>query len=374
MFALGGNFLRRARATNVLIENFLPKLRYLVSIDWRWNTSAMYADLVLPACSWYEKTSTFLMGMPVQPFVHVVNQASEPLYDSMGEWKMFCLLARKIEERASARGIDTYKGANGAELRFAGLEDKVTFGGLYAEDDEEGIARDAFLNASNVEEIDWEEFKERGIASYTGVGTGMRSIGNTCDIVPGEPVVPLTWHTERKDPYPTLTRRIQFLIDHELFRELGEDLPVHKAPPAAGGDYPLLITGGHARWSIHSDQVDETLMLQLQRGQPLMFMSAGDAASRAVQDGETVEVVNDLASFLIQVAVSPAVRPGQVIIYHSWENYQFQDWRHFKSVMPTPLNPIELAGDYFQIRPVTMSNYPGFSDRGTRVEVRRVKG
>lgn len=371
MFALGGNFLRRARCTNTLIETFLPKLRLLVSIDWRWNSSALYADLVLPACSWYEKTSTFLMGMPVQPFVHMVNQATEPLYDSMGEWKMFCLLARKVEERASERGIPSYKDANGVEHRFAGLEEKVTFGGLYSEDDEEGIARDAFLNASNVEQIDWEEFKERGIARYTGVGTGMRSIGNTCDIVPGEPVVPLTWHTERKDPYPTLTRRIQFLIDHELFRELGEDLPVHKDPPPAGGNYPLKLTGGHARWSIHSDQVDETLLLQLQRGGPLMFMSAKDALSREIRDGDTVEVSNDVASFQVQVAVSPAVRPGQVIIYHAWENYQFKGWRHFKSVMASPMNPVELAGDYFQIRPITMSNYPGFSDRGTRVEVRR---
>ncbi|MEK7334038.1 MAG: molybdopterin-dependent oxidoreductase [Candidatus Binatota bacterium] len=371
MFALGGNFLRRARCTNTLIETFLPKLRLLVSIDWRWNSSALYADLVLPACSWYEKTSTFLMGMPVQPFVHMVNQATEPLYDSMGEWKMFCLLARKVEERASERGIPSYKDANGVEHRFAGLEEKVTFGGLYSEDDEEGIARDAFLNASNVEQIDWEEFKERGIARYTGVGTGMRSIGNTCDIVPGEPVVPLTWHTERKDPYPTLTRRIQFLIDHELFRELGEDLPVHKDPPPAGGNYPLKLTGGHARWSIHSDQVDETLLLQLQRGGPLMFMSAKDALSRGIRDGDTVEVSNDVASFQVQAAVSPAVRPGQVIIYHAWENYQFEEWRHFKSVMASPMNPVELAGDYFQIRPITMSNYPGFSDRGTRVEVRR---
>ncbi len=372
MFALGGNFLRRSRATNVLIEKFLPKLRFLVSIDWRWNATAMYADLVLPACSWYEKTSTFLMGMPVQPFVHVVNQATAPLYDSMSEWKMFCLLARKIEERAAERGIDSYKNASGVEHRFAGLEDKVTFGGLYNEDDEEGIARDAFLNASNVEQLDWEEFKERGIAAYTGVGTGMRSIGNTCDIVPGETVVPLTWHTERKDPYPTLTRRIQFLIDHELFRELGEDLPVHKDPPTAGGNYPLKITGGHARWSIHSDQIDESLLLQLQRGGPLMFLSAQDARARGIQDGDTVEVTNDVASFRVQAGVSAAVRPGQAIIYHAWENYQFDGWRHFKSVMASPMNPIELAGDYFQIRPVTMSNYPGFSDRGTRVEVKRL--
>jgi len=84
-----------------------------------------------------------------------------------------------------------------------------------------------------------------------------------------------------------------------------------------------------------------------------------------------VEVFNDVSSFEIGAIVAPAVRPGQVVIYHNWVNYQFPGWRHFKSVMPSPLNPVELAGDYGHIRPITMSNYPGFSDRGTRVDVRK---
>ena len=71
--------------------------------------------------------------------------------------------------------------------------------------------------------------------------------------------------------------------------------------------------------------------------------------------------------------VSPAVRPGQAIVYHSWENFQFPGWRHFKSVMASPMNPIELVGGYFHIRPITMNCYPGFSDRGTRVEALPVK-
>jgi nitrate reductase alpha subunit len=112
-------------------------------------------------------------------------------------------------------------------------------------------------------------------------------------------------------------------------------------------------------------------LLQLQRGGPVLFISTKDALPRGIKDGDIVEVSNDVASFRVQVAVSPAVRPGQVIIYHAWENYQFDGRHHFKSVMASPMNPVELAGDYFQIRPVTMSNYPGFSDRDTRVELRR---
>ena len=81
-----------------------------------------------------------------------------------------------------------------------------------------------------------------------------------------------------------------------------------------------------------------------------------------------------MGRFDVQAAVSPAVRPGQVIIYHDWENFQFPGKRHFKSVTPSPLNPIELVGNYFHIRPRMVPLYacsPGATDRGVRVEVRR---
>jgi nitrate reductase alpha subunit len=46
--------------------------------------------------------------------------------------------------------------------------------------------------------------------------------------------------------------RQQFLIDHPWYVEAGEALPVHKEPPKAGGDFPIRLTGGHTRWSIHA--------------------------------------------------------------------------------------------------------------------------
>ncbi len=51
------------------------------------------------------------------------------------------------------------------------------------------------------------------------------------DIKPDETHAAFRWHTEKKVPYPTLTRRAQFYIDHEWFLEAGEDLPCHKDNP-----------------------------------------------------------------------------------------------------------------------------------------------
>jgi len=373
LFALGGNFLRRVRASEVLVKHLLPKLRLLVDVDWRWNSSALHSDLVLPVSSWYERTATLMFGRGPVPFAHVNERAAEPQHESKSEWALFVLLARKVEERARQRGIAGYVDRNGVERRFAGLEEKITAQGSYTEDDEEGVARDTFLNARNVEQMDWQDFKERGFSRFNAIGTALRGIGHATEVTPGESIVPLTWHVGvQKQPYPTLTRRIQFYIDHELYLELGEAMPTYKDPPKAGGNYPLQMTGGHARWSLHSNWVDDTLLLQLQRGEPVMFMSDEDARRRGIQDGDMVEVYNDVGRFQIQSVVTSRMRPGQVAVLHAWENYQFPGQCHFKNVQPAPLNPIELAGGYFQLRPIAIHSQPGQSDRDTRVEVRHL--
>jgi DMSO reductase family type II enzyme molybdopterin subunit len=372
LFQVGGNVFRRGRATNQLLSRLLPKLKLIVTVDWRMSATGLYSDYILPACGWYERTSNFMLGCTQSRFMQVVDKATEPLYESRSEWSIFVHLAKNLVARAGKRGVSGYIDRHGKERRLDKLEEQVTCGGVYAEDDEEGLARDSFVNSTNREEITWEEFKERGIAAYTGLGTAVRSIGNACDMKAGEPFVPLTWHTEKKEPYPTLTRRIQFYIDHQWYLELDEHLPTHKDCPKAGGNYPLQITGGHARWSMHSDWVDDAIILGLQRGEPVAFFSPKDADSRQIRDGDFVELYNDVADCRILVAVSAAVRPGQVIIYHAWENYQFDGWRHFKSIMPAPPNPIEFVGGYGHLRPDTVTLSPGPSDRGTRVEARRV--
>ena len=55
---------------------------------------------------------------------------------------------------------------------------------------------------------------------------------------PDDTITPLVDHVFDKKPYPTLSRRIQFYLDQELYVEMGEQLPTHKDPPTAGGDYP----------------------------------------------------------------------------------------------------------------------------------------
>jgi DMSO reductase family type II enzyme molybdopterin subunit len=371
LFSVGGNTFRRARGYHRLIEHMLPKLDLLVTVELRMSNTARYSDYVLPAAGYYEKDD-ITWSSALAPFCHPTTRAVEPVGDSKTDWEFHCLLLKKIQELAIARGISGYTDRHGEERRLDECYDDFTFQGRFTEDNPEDLLQEMLELSTNLNGIGWEELKQKGFERFTGVGTGVVHIGTSGDIEPDETIVSNSWHVQKKVPWPTLTRRLQFYIDHPFHQELGEVLPVHKDNPPIGGDYPLQMTSGHNRWSIHAAWRDHKQLLQLQRGEPVIFVSSGDAGKRGIRDGDRVRVHNDLGAFEIQAVVSPALKPGQVVVYHAWEPFQFKNGDSYQALTPSPLNPIQLAGGYFHLQPMVMMQQPGCSDRGTRVDVEKI--
>ena len=112
--------------------------------------------------------------------------------------------------------------------------------------------------------------------------------------------------------------------------------------------------------------------MRLNRGEPAMVMSPGDLAARGLRDGDLARGRNDIGWFEARVKVSHSVRPGEVILYHAWEPYQFKGHRSHQTILPSPINPIQLAGGYFHLQPYMLTSEPGHNDRGTRLEVEPV--
>jgi DMSO reductase family type II enzyme molybdopterin subunit len=370
LFEVGGNLLRRVRGYDRMVGHLLPKLDLLVTVDWRMSNTARFSDYVLPAAGWYEKDD-ITWGSPITPFSHVTTRAVEPLADSRTDWEFHCLFLKALQTRAVERGISDFTDRAGKRRRLDRVYDEFSFGGRFTEANTEEVLDQMLAVTTNLGEIGWEELKEKGYARYTGLGMQPSQIGHATDIDPHETITANTWQVQKKQPWPTLTRRMQFYIDHPFFIELGEVLPVHKDNPDIGGDYPLHMTGGHNRWSIHASWRDSRDLLNLQRGEPVIFIGAEDARARGIRDGDRVRVFNDVGSFEIHAKVSPTVRPDQVIVYHAWEPYQFRKGRSHQSLIPSPMNPIHLAGGYFQLQPTLLMGEPGCPDRGTRVEVER---
>jgi len=367
MISLVSNPLRRIRSYPLLLKNLWPKLRTVVTIDWRMTSTALHSDYVLPAAAWYERTEHKWVT-PLVPFIHAGEKATS-YYESKSDWEIASRLAQAVDARAAERGIRAFTDRSGRERTFEGLYDRFSSNGELGHTDDDKVARALVEHATNLEGVEWETLKKRGWARFTSVGTSIASIGTATKIAPDDTITPFTDHVFDKKPYPTLSRRIQFYLDQELYLEMGETLPVHKDPPTAGGNYPLMLTGGHTRWSIHSAWRDDKLMLQQQRGEPVMWMNVDDAEARDIRDGDRVRVFNDLDAFEIMVKVAPIARPGQLIVYHAWDNFQFRGQKGFQNLIPTPLNPVELAGGQFHLRPMTICLQPSHTDRDTRVEV-----
>jgi anaerobic selenocysteine-containing dehydrogenase len=371
LFEVGGNLFRRVRGYDKLYDKFLPGLDMLVTVDWRMSNTALLSDYLLPAASWYEKDD-IVWATPIAPFANVLTRAVDPIAEAKSDWEFHALLLKTIQARAQERGELTFEDRAKEERRLDTVYDEFSFGRRFTEENTEEFLREILELNTNLGETTWDVLKEKGFERYTELGMALPHIGSATDIEPDETITANTWHTRDKMPWPTLTRRLQFYIDHELYMELGEEFPVHKDNPPIGGNYPLQLTSGHTRWSIHSIWQDEKHMMRLQRGEPTMVMNPDDLVARGLRDGDLARARNDIGSFEARVKVSPSVRPGQVILYHGGEPYQFKGHRSHQTILPAPLNPIQFAGGYFHLQPYMLTGEPGQNDRGTRLEVELV--
>lgn len=75
------------------------KLDLMVTLELRMSTSAMYADIALPAAGWYEMHD--LSTTDMHPFIHPFNPAIDPPWEARTNWEQFKTIAEKFSELAS---------------------------------------------------------------------------------------------------------------------------------------------------------------------------------------------------------------------------------------------------------------------------------
>jgi anaerobic selenocysteine-containing dehydrogenase len=373
-FECGGDALRRTRGgQNMLLKHLWPNLKKVVFIDWRMNTTGMFADVLLPAATHAEKINFHFSTTHMNQMVFN-DKSVEPAGEAKSEPQIFRLLTKKIEERAKARGFTEYVDGRGVPRRLDNLYDRYTLNGYFDED--EKIAsewvEDGAIDGTLPEGTTLETLRQKGHIRFQNWGIQPMAVNQGSDLKANEVHTPLRHHTEKKLPYPTLTRRAQFYIDHDWFLEADEELPTHKDAPKMGGDYPFVLTSGHNRQSIHAANIINRIMQQTNQSRPFMFMNVDDAAQRGIGDGDEVRAYNDMGEFRIWVKPSPAVRPGQVIVYNGFEPFQFKGWKDPSNAEPGMVKWLHLAGGYGHLRFRSMCWQPVPIDRLVRLEVERV--
>jgi hypothetical protein len=61
-------------------------------------------------------------------------------------------------------------------------------------------------------------------------------------------------------------------------------------------------------------------------------------------------------------------------MYHAWEHFQFRGKGDMNSVVPSPINPVELAGGHPHLNAGVLLGQASVFDRDTRIEIERLAG
>lgn len=362
----GGNMLRRTRGGHTALWDTLwPKLKMIVSIDFRLNFTGLHSDIVLPAAQHYEKVSFHI------PTPHVMNltfsdRATPPAGEAKPEWEIYQVILKKMEELAAERDLKEYLTPMQQPINTTDLWDRYTLNGYFADEDRlaDEIVRDCVYAETLPEGTSLATMREQGYVRFTGWGMMPMALAQASPFEKDRTHSPFRDHVEFGAPFPTYARRAQFYIEHDWWLEAGEELPTHKDNPKAGGDHPMRMTSGHNRWSIHSMNQLNPVILQTHRGEPLVEVSVEDAADRGVADDDLIRVWNDIASMTVRAKVSPGVRPGQVISYNGWDGHQYRDWMGANELEAGMVKWIAFAGGYGHIQYTETEWQPIPTDRG----------
>ena len=457
----------RAKPTEAKWHEEAPKgkLDLLVTIDFRMSTTCVYSDIVLPTASWYEKND--LNTSDMHPFIHPLQAAVDPAYESKSDWEIFKAIAKKFQEIAPGiLGIETdivalpllhdtaselaqpdvkdwkkgecdlipgktapdyitverdYTAIYDRFVALGPLLDKLGNGG-------KGIGWDAKHEVQHLRELngEWLDGPAKGCAKietdidatevilmlapetngevavkawhaleqFTGrehahlaaakedekirfrdIAAQPRKIisSPTWSGIESEKVCYNAGYTNVHEliPWRTLTGRQQLYQDHLWMRAFGEGFCQYRPPVDlktitkdvnhdARDNQPHVVLNfitPHQKWGIHSTYSDNLLMLTLNRGGPVVWMSEVDAKKAGLVDNDWVEAYNVNGALTARVVVSQRIKEGTLFMYHAQEKIVNTPGSErtgnrggiHNSVTRTVLKPTHMIGGYAQL-------------------------
>ncbi len=399
------------------------KLDLLVTIDFRMSTTAVYSDIVLPTASWYEKND--LNTSDMHPFIHPLQAAVDPAYESKSDWEIFKSIARKFQEivpgylgqetdvvalpilhdtpaeiaqdqvRDWKKGeCDLIPGKTApnyvpVERDYAAIYDRFTalgplmdkvgnggkgiawdtktevahlrdLNGVHADGANKGLAKiETDIDATEVilmlapetnGEVAvkaWEQLGKATGRKHEHLAEGQEHVKIRFHDIAAQPrkiISSPTWSGIESEevcynagytnvheliPWRTLTGRQQLYQDHLWMRAFGESFVGYRPPvdlktitkgvQDEGDSLVLNFITPHQKWGIHSTYSDNLLMLTLNRGGPVVWLSEVDARKAGIEDNDWIEAYNVNGALTARAVVSQRMREGTVFMYHAQE-------------------------------------------------------
>lgn len=273
LFALGLNS-RMFPDTN-RFRAALKKLDFFVNADLFMTEACEYADVVLPACSSFERGEFKVYG---KGYAMYTKPAIEPLYNSRSDTQILCDLAKKMNL--------------GDELLESGYEECVRF-----------IIKDTPLT---IEQLIESEFPVK---------------------VPG--INPYDFGSYSDSGYKTPTGKFELksaLI--ESHPEWGLDaLPTYVPPYGEenADKYPfILCSGPRIPNAIHS-RMHEVSWTRSLRPDPMADISREDAKRGGIKSGDDIEIYTALGGITVKANPTITVPEGMVVMFHGYKEANIED-------------------------------------------------
>jgi anaerobic dimethyl sulfoxide reductase subunit A len=276
------NYAQQMSDRNKVVKA-LKSLDFLVVSDYVMSATADIADIVLPACTHFEKTDLLSSN---NYYLQYMPKVIEPLWESKSDLDAISLVAAKM-------GYGKY---------FTDTPDKYLKEILHIGDPKAD---------SNVVGLKWDQV------------TGGAPHLNT-------PTVPYVAFFDKS--FPTKSGRIEFYVERLI--PYDQQLPGYKEPLEATPTnplykkYPLTFLSTHTRFRTHSQYVNLPWLKELNNdGEGFLEINPADANPRGIANGDVVKVFNDRGYMKVKARLTQGIKPGVVNCYQGgWDTIRVKSY------------------------------------------------
>jgi len=269
IYSSGGDLFNQCPNSNKMIAA-LDGVEFIVGQDHFLTPTVRYADIVLPATTFWERNDVHTSWSGGGHFAIYMKQAFEPMHECRHDIDIFTELAKRV-------GIDGYSDKSERE----------------------------WLREFTAEVVDdFDAFTERGVARFPA------------------PQDAVAFAKQIRDPdnhkFPTPSGKIEvystMLAAKPDYYGLGviPPVPTWFPPDEPGNRYPLLLCSPKSKARTHSIHGNQPLLARVDPDD--VWMHPDDAAARGIADGEKVRVFNDRGATILPARVTDRIARGIVSI------------------------------------------------------------
>ncbi|MEM9744431.1 MAG: molybdopterin-dependent oxidoreductase [Pseudomonadota bacterium] len=261
--SLGNPYNQVKPNRNRVLNEYIRNLEFIAVIDHFITDTAKQADLVLPACTIFERTD-----IVVDDFI----QLQQPVVPPEGEAKTDFEIFKAIAE---AYGVGSY----------------------FEKSPEQYIDDMLATDSPLLEGVNYDRLARERV------------------IYPWPSREPYVGFRDRmfKTPHDRIAVYTEALTAH------GAELPYYREPIEASPDnplferFPLVLLSSHSRYRIHSTFANLSLV-QTREPEPVVRVHPADARRRGIEAGSVVELYNDRGRVKIKCVLDEALREGCVLV------------------------------------------------------------